>query len=301
MKKYNICIVILHYNNARMTMTYVRNLKKMVEKNYEMHIILVDNKSPDRSGEELKEFYKSDSSVEVILLESNLGFAKGNNAGICLANEKYHADLIVVSNNDIKITDREFFEKMLDIYDKTGFDIFGPDVYGVRYKEHQSPLGQKHLTIEQIDEKIAHYKKSLKLVKLTGKLKLYYPLCFLRDTFMSIVGRDRVADRKYDEYQEGVVLCGAFFVLAGSYMEAYPDGLYPGTFMYQEEDILNYRAELKNLKTVYDPSISVRHYEGVASLSVKGDRLNKLIFEEENIIKSCKVMKRYMLKTKGKK
>ena len=51
--------------------------------------------------------------------------------------------------------------------------------------------------------------------------------------------------------------------------------------MYSEEYILNYRAALKNLKSVYDPSISVRHYEGVASLSVSGDRLNHLIFMEE--------------------
>ena len=93
---------------------------------------------------------------------------------------------------------------------------------------------------------------------------------------------------------------GAFFVLTRKYMEAYPDGLYPETFLYEEEYILNYRAHLKNLKIVYDPSISVRHYEGVASLSVSGDRLNHLIFMEENIIKSCKVMKRYMLKTQAK-
>ena len=68
--------------------------------------------------------------------------------------------------------------------------------------------------------------------------------------------------------------------------------------MYEEENILNFRAELKKLKVVYDPSISVDHLEGVASLSVKGDRLNKLIFEEENNIKSCKIMRRYMLKNK---
>lgn len=300
MNKYSLCIVVLHYNNAKMTCSYVKNLKKLKSTNYEMHIILVDNKSPDGSGEVLKETYKVDKWVDVVLLDKNLGFAKGNNAGIQLAREKYNADFIVVSNSDIKITDSEFFEKMLGIYEQTGFDIFGPDIYGVRYKEHQSPMAPRHLTIEQVDNKINHYKKTLKMIRLTGKLKLYYPLCRIKDALTSASGKDSAYGMDYSKPQEGVVVHGAFFVLTRKYMEAYPDGLYPETFLYEEEYILNYRAHLKNLKIVYDPSISVRHYEGVASLSVSGDRLNHLIFMEENIIKSCKVMKRYMLKTQAK-
>ena len=217
-----------------------------------------------------------------------------------MANDKYNADFIVLSNDDIKIPDREFFEKMIGIYESTGFDIFGPDIYGVRNKMHQSPIADRYLSIEQIDEKIKHYTKTLKMIKLTGKLKLYYPLCWVKDSITSVLGKGKAYYRNYSEYQEGVVVHGSFFVLTRKYMEAYPDGLYPGTFMYEEENILNYRAHQKNLKTVYDPSLSVRHYEGVASLSVKGDRLNKLIFEEENIIKSCKIMKRYILKTQSK-
>ena len=280
-----------------MTITYVKNLKKLSAKNYEMHIILVDNNSPDGSGEVLKEYYKDDKLVDVELVDRNLGFSRGNNVGIHVANDKYHADFIVVSNSDIKIPDPDFFEKMITIYERTSFDIFGPDIYGVRYKQHQSPKTDRYLSIKQIDEKIAHYKKTLKIIKLTGKLKLYYPICFVKDTLTSILGRGKEYYNNYSTYQENVVIHGAFFVLTKKYMEAYPDGMYPGTFMYSEEYILNYRAARKNLKTVYDPSISVRHYEGVASLSVSGDRLNHLIFMEENIIKSCKVMKRYMLKT----
>ena len=300
MKKYSLCVVVLHYNNAKMTINYVKNLKKQVANNYEMHIILVDNKSPDGSGDVLKEQYKCDDQVDVVLLDDNIGFAKGNNVGIHLANEKYNADFFVLSNNDIKISDHDFFEKMIAIYERTGFDIFGPDIYGVRNKVHQSPLADRYLTISEIDEKIAHYRKMLKIISVTGKLKLYYPICYLKDALTSVLGRGKKYYKNFSEYQEGVVVCGAFFVLTKKYLETYPDGMYPGTFMYEEEYILNYRAHMKNLKTVYDPSISVRHYEGVASLSIKGDRLKKLIFEENNIIKSCRIMKRYMLKTQSR-
>ncbi len=300
MKKYSLCIVVLHYNNAQMTIDYVRNLEKLTVRNYEMHIILVDNKSPDGSGPVLKERYRNEDGVDVVLLDNNLGFAKGNNAGIRLAKDKYDADFIVLSNDDIKISDRDFFEKMLTIYERTGFDIFGPDIYGVKNRIHQSPIADRHLTIDELDGKISHYRKTLRMTKLVGRLKLYYPLCFVKDMINPVLKKGNRSFRNYSEYQEGVVVCGAFFVLTKKYLEAYPDGLFPGTFMYEEESILNYRAQLKNLKIVYDPSISVRHYEGVASLSARGDRLKKLIFEEENIIKSCRIMKRYMLKNQSK-
>ncbi len=44
-------------------------------------IVIVDNASPDKSGALLKEHYKNDDHVEVLLNQENLGFARGNNVG----------------------------------------------------------------------------------------------------------------------------------------------------------------------------------------------------------------------------
>ncbi len=288
--------MILHYNNFEMTRGYVENLKKLTAENYEKHIIIVDNKSPDESGETLFEYFKEDPKVDVLLLDKNIGFAKGNNAGILFAQEKYHAELTAVSNPDIEIRDKRFFEKVLRIYKRDGFDIFGPDIFGVHYQVHQSPIRPDHMTLEQIDARIKGIGETLRKVRLVKKLGLYNLLYNARRILTGFSFNKKNYQKDYSRYQTGAVLQGAFFILAKSYLNAYPDGLYPGTFLYVEEDILNYRAKLKNLKVVYDPAVSVRHLEGMSSLSRTGDRCNKYIFELEQIRKSCFVMKKYMLK-----
>lgn len=292
--------MVLHYNNFEMTRGYVENLKKLSAKSYEKHIIIVDNKSPDESGKPLFEYFKDDREVDVLLLDKNLGFAKGNNVGILFARDKYDADLIAVSNSDIEIRDKMFFEKVIRIYERDEFDIFGPDIFGVHYKVHQSPIRADHISLEQIDLRIKGIEETLRKVKLIKKLRLYNLLYNARRMLMSFSFNKKSFQRDYSRYQTGAVLQGAFFVLAKSYLEAYPDGLYPGTFLYMEEEILNYRAKLKNLKVVYDPSVSVRHLEGMSSLSYAGDRCSKYIFELEQSRKSHFVMKKYMLMNQKK-
>ena len=44
-------------------------------------IIVVDNNSPDKSGKKLQEKYDNEKKCEVILNNSNLGYARGNNIG----------------------------------------------------------------------------------------------------------------------------------------------------------------------------------------------------------------------------
>ena len=295
MDKLSLCIVILHYNNFEMTKSYVENLKKLSSKKFEKHIIIVDNKSPDESGKLLLERFENDLEVKVLLLDENLGFAKGNNVGILFAREKYEADLIAVSNSDIEIPDIGFFDKVVDIYERDRFDIFGPDIFGVHYQFHQSPIRPNHMTLEQIDSRIKGLSETIRKVKIIKKSRLYNLLYYARKIMSRFSLGKKGFQRNYSEYQIGAVLQGAFFVLAKSYLKAYPDGLYPGTFLYLEEDILNYRAKLKNLKVIYDPSVSVRHLEGMSSLSHTGDRCNKYIFELEQTRKSCFVMRKYML------
>ena len=296
MVKLSLCVVILHYNNFEMTRGYVENLKRLSARNYEKHIIIVDNKSPDGSGKPLFEYFIEDPEVDVLLLDKNLGFAKGNNAGILFARDKYNAGLIAVSNSDIEIRDKLFFEKVIRIYERDRFDVFGPDIFGVHYRVHQSPIRPDHMTMEQIDLRIKGIGETLRKVRLIKKLRLYNLLYNARRFLTGVSFNRKNFKRDYSRYQTGAVLQGAFFVLNDNYLKAYPDGLYPGTFLYVEEDILNYRAKLKNLKVVYDPSVSVRHLEGMSSLSHTGDRCNKYIFELEQIRKSCFAMKKYMLK-----
>ena len=83
---------------------------------------------------------------------------------------------------------------------------------------------------------------------------------------------------------------GAFFVLSKLYDEYYPDGLYDGTFLFMEEDILAFRCRKKGLKILYTPELKVIHLDGYSTLKQKKNRCNKYIFELKETRKSCIIM-----------
>ncbi|MHB1323613.1 MAG: glycosyltransferase family 2 protein [Coriobacteriia bacterium] len=63
------------------------------------HLVVVDNDSADGSGIRLAERFASESQVEVLLAERNLGFAGGNNLGIRHALDA-GAEYVWLLNND---------------------------------------------------------------------------------------------------------------------------------------------------------------------------------------------------------
>ena len=73
---YDIAFEILHYmalDSTEMSVEYIR--KNIDTENYV--ILIVDNCSPDGSGETLKEKYKDTDKVIVVCNSSNQGFTKG--------------------------------------------------------------------------------------------------------------------------------------------------------------------------------------------------------------------------------
>ncbi len=285
-----ICIVILHYNNAYMTTEYVSNLKSLNWNNLQYHIIVVDNASPDKSGEILEQQYSVDDHIDVILLHENEGFARGNNAGIQYAVAKYDSDIIIVSNNDILISDKDFPGKIINEYEHSGFDVFGPDIFSLYRNIHQSPIRNIYSEAEVIKQRIADIDKKLKKLKIIDRLGIYELVRGIK----RLVRPEYISAENWDKRQENVVVQGAFFAISRGYLEAYPEGLYPGTFLYMEEDILNYRVIKSGLKTVYEPSIKVKHLESASTRNLSGNRCKKYIFELEHMRESCMEMIKYL-------
>lgn len=288
---FSLSIVILHYNNFELTQNYITELKKQNWIGIERHIIVVDNNSPDGSGLRLNKYYKSSKDVDIVISKKNEGFARGNNLGIKKAVNDYCSDLIIVSNNDIEIPDTEFMQKVIQVYKRTYFDVMGPDIYTTRRNFHQSPIRSSYMTIEEIDNFVSSNSKKIKLLKIINKIGIYNLISFIKKR-MKINPKDCLG---YDKEQEGVVIQGAFFVLSKGYMSAYPDGLFSGTFLYMEEDILNYRVKSKNLRVLYTPELKVLHFEGLSTIQKnRDDKCKKYIFELEETNKSCQIMKKYL-------
>ena len=250
---FDISIIILHYNGAVLTGNCINNLLGLNWSNITYHIIVVDNASPDGSGRILSEKYASNPHIDVLVLDKNEGFARGNNAGIKHASSKFNSDLMILSNNDIIIEDFDLPQKLVSIYEKTLFSVLGPDIYSISRNYHQSPIRDHYLDINELNEKIRNIDKVLRKLYILDKIKIYN---FLR-SIKKIISPTNPNAVDYNKHQEGVVLQGAFFALSKKYLDVYPDGLYPGTFLYMEEDLLNYRVKKANLKSIYDPTLFI--------------------------------------------
>ena len=97
-----IVFVILHYLAIDETYKSVDSIEKKIDTDM-YKIVIVDNASPDKSGALLKEHYKNDDHVEVLLNQENLGFARGNNVGFRCAEKTWNPSYIVLMNNDVNL------------------------------------------------------------------------------------------------------------------------------------------------------------------------------------------------------
>ena len=291
MKKATISVVILHYNDFNMTRDYIDNLRGLNWNDISHQFIIVDNDSPDESGQTLYKNFKGSDDVTVILLPENIGFARGNNKGILYARNELDSELIVVSNNDIDIKTRDFPRLLLKEYKNSQFSVYGPDIYSLSKKEHQNPMREKPMELEEVEKKIKKIDRILPMLYFLNKTGLYDPMKRFKDK----VKKNHVKKVPVKKSRiEKCVLHGAFFALSENYMKEYPDGLFNETFLYMEEDILAFRCNLKGLKMVYDPAIEVIHFDGVSSLHVAGNRCEKFIREMKETRKSCISYMEYM-------
>jgi hypothetical protein len=92
-----VCIVILNYNGAQITLDCVGSVLKILYPNFK--VVVVDNGSTDDSVARFKEAL-ADPRIELLVNPTNEGYAGGNNRGIERALEA-GAEYVFVLNNDV--------------------------------------------------------------------------------------------------------------------------------------------------------------------------------------------------------
>lgn len=104
----NVSIIIPNYNGEKLIPKYLPSVIDAL-KNYlgKSEIIIVDDKSSDRSIEEIKKF----KSVNIIPLESNSGFAHACNKGLFVAQH----EVVLFLNNDVLLL-KDFFHFFSDYF-----------------------------------------------------------------------------------------------------------------------------------------------------------------------------------------
>ena len=99
-----VYILILNFNSLEDTLKCFKEVKKIDYPNF--RVLVIDNNSPDGSGEALKQLIDSD---EFLSLSKNHGYAGGNNIAIKLA-FKDGADYILIVNPDIRLPENTLTE-----------------------------------------------------------------------------------------------------------------------------------------------------------------------------------------------
>lgn len=278
-KKTKFAFLILHYMTSEDTIKCIDSIEKMCDRK-DYTIIVVDNGSKNESGLELKDKYRYDTNVTIIVNKENLGFAKGNNVGFKYIKDNYDVQFIIMCNNDTCIIQKDFLERVEKEYRKSQFDVLGPKI---RLRDN---------TYFIFDKKIPTAKEARKkIIKLTTR---YY----LKNTFIYKIHRKiknlhnnekNDNEEKINNRRECVVLHGSFLVFSKAYINKF-DGINEKTFLYVEEELLALRLRQNNMKSVYCPEICVFHNEDSATNAILHTTKEKEKFKYKNEKKSLKIL-----------
>lgn len=277
MKK--IGFVLLHYNNIEVTREAVSYILKLNKEHAKISIVIVDNASPNESGVVIKEEYKNNQDIQVILLDNNIGFSKGNNIGYNFLRNEGHYDFIIVMNTDVFIQDTEFLNKLLAI--KTDAQIIGPDIL-TKTGNHQNPFRIKamdNVTLRQLYD-YNHVMAMIYRIPIVGSMVM--------TVLEAKSSRVVKANKNYSDIEmEDVVLHGSCIIYTKSWIEREKIAFLPITFMYVEEDILMEYVRKKGYHTLYSPFIHVLHKEDASLNGSFKSRLKKRIFLADNMSASA--------------
>ena len=278
-----VSFVILHYKNMKDTLECIASIRKMCMKE-SYSIIVVDNVTLSESEKEIL----LQETPDVLCNEENIGFAKGNNVGIRYAISTYHPDFLVVLNSDIVLLQPDFISRIQSCYQETSFDFMGPKIL-TDGGESVNPF-PVYRTLQEVNRAIS---KSKKLIFI------YHSriLSFLLSCYMSIKRKIR----KPKHLQNGTTSCydiavhGCCIVFSKSYYQRYEDVFYPETFLYHEEEFLEFRRVKDHLISFYDATIEVFHKEGASlNQAFENQERKKLIFRNQAMVRSLSLLKQLM-------
>lgn len=278
-----VVFVILHYITIDDTTQCIESILANIEyDNYS--IVIVDNGSKNNTGNELKEQYRDNKKVTIIINDENVGFAKGNNIGFRYAKNQLNADFIILLNNDTVITQHEFIINLIESYKKNNFYICGPNIVSRVDKSKQNPIKKEFYSIKDVKKRIIklYLLKILSIFNIDEKgQKLYFK-----------IKKRKVIDKSVDKDKD-FKLHGCCLVFSKLYINKY-EGLYDETFMYGEEDILKYISERDSLKMIYEKSINIFHKECSSTYAYLKEPLMKRRFYYSNSINSYKKLLQLM-------
>ncbi len=276
-----VAFLILHYMNADVTMNCIDSILDMMSQE-NPEIIVVDNASRNGSYEALTEKYGEDKRIHFLTNEENLGYARGNNVGFLYAKNTLGAGWICLANNDVVFSDALWMKKVTELYQKSPFYVLGPDIVtpdGV----HQNPFHNSVSTKKSVVKSLFHDEVVYILLKLGLQRKLR--------SKMNIKTNQNDTDWKESKEDFKGVLHGSCLLFSPDYVKEF-DGLYGGTFLYAEEEILCYILNRLGYRYTYCSEVQVMHCHATSfKKSIQDEDKRKMVIVKNRIKSGYKLLK----------
>ena len=111
-----VSIIILNYNGEKYLEDCLESIFRETKRDFE--VIVVDNNSPDKSGDKFSKKYQN---CKFILNEKNEGVSEGLNVGIKNSSGEY----VVLLNNDLIVAPK-WLDYLFEAYEKNGSGLYQP-------------------------------------------------------------------------------------------------------------------------------------------------------------------------------
>lgn len=247
MKK--IGFIIINYNDYKTTKKLIDNIKdyKVIDE-----IVVVDNKSTDKSVLELKKI----DNITLIANEENYGFAKAINIGCKYLINKYKDCYIFVSNSDIRIEEENDLKELVKTFKVKDIALVGP-------------------IIKEPDEVV----RGWKLTSVNEDILMNIPL-------INRIYRNKLLNYK-DSYYKTLLsyvdmVKGCFFLIDSKALEKI-NYLDENTFLYYEENILAKKLKVKKYKTVINNKVTIYH-DHAKTISKNVNNINRYKITKESFM-----------------
>lgn len=231
-------IAIINYKTYQKTIECIDSIRNTTQVPY--RIYLLENGSGNESGKYLKNVYNNSCDVELIVSETNHGYARGNNILINRMIED-KCEFGLVTNNDIICQPESIDRLVSDLEKKEDYLLIGPKIV--------SPLGDFQQSI-----KLEKYSNTEYLLKST----------YLHNFAKKDIEIEIANIKKINSFTEVSWVSGAFFIFDIQKMieiELFD----PNTFLFFEEYILSEKAKRKGFKLGYEPKSKVVHFHAVST------------------------------------
>ena len=245
--------ILTNYNNSDITGEAIKSiLNNIIDNEFNIEIIIVDNDSNLNERNKLREISKLIKVVKVIYLSENIGYFKGLNEGIKnLKNSSNFYDFVVVGNNDLFFKNN-FLKSVYENYNLfKNYPVVSPDI--IRLDGfHQNP----HVT-----KPISKFRKIM--------YDAYYSNYYLSKIISFAANMTRKYTQRGDEksYNIGGEIIegyGACYLLGPLFFKYFEYLLAP-TFLMGEEFFLYHQLKEKNYRIYYEPNIKVNHHDHATS------------------------------------